>query len=40
MYDADAHFKSYDDLLNFIAAHGTTDTNIDSAVLQNQAASG
>jgi pimeloyl-ACP methyl ester carboxylesterase len=38
MYDADAHFQSYQDLLDFMATHGTTDTDIDSAVLHNQTA--
>jgi fermentation-respiration switch protein FrsA (DUF1100 family) len=40
MYDADAHFQSYNDLLRFVAAHGTDDTNVDSAILAHQAVQG
>jgi hypothetical protein len=38
MADADAHFQSSEDLIQFMANHGTADTNVDSPVLQNQSA--
>jgi pimeloyl-ACP methyl ester carboxylesterase len=38
MYDADAHFQSYNDLLRFMSDHGTEDPNVDSAILAHQEA--
>jgi pimeloyl-ACP methyl ester carboxylesterase len=36
MYDADAHFKSYDDLLNFLSTQGPDDTKVDSTSIAHQ----
>jgi hypothetical protein len=37
-FDADAHFRLYEDLVRFLGTNGPDDTDVGSAVLANQGA--